>query len=261
MKIKRFLLPVLAGAMLALQPVIAHAAPAQPSAPPSQSAAAAASLCVPGTPDAAPATTDFYDDNFLFGPEKLPKAVPIGPLLADYHRFGALTDSVFLTQYGNDTKTRYVYPPALGYVLQPDGLPIKFPQQLQPGTRVDRFGSPGTGQFLAPLGTPFAQRGLPPSNLNTPTPEIAHEDLVPLANYHVYCVLKPFGVDTGPIATWFAQPSLGTQYVLDQKYLPQGAAATVQWLLDNKFLVEERPPGTGYGDCADGRGEDACPRP
>ena len=56
---------------------------------------------------------------------------------------------------------------------------------------------------------------------------------VPLANYHVYCVLKPFSVDTGPIASWFAQPSLGTQYVLDSKYLPQaGTTPTVQWLLD-----------------------------
>ncbi|MBV1855952.1 TNT domain-containing protein [Catellatospora tritici] len=264
MKIKRFILPVLAGAVLALQAVGAQAAPAEPHILPAQSAAAGDSLCRPGTPDAAPATTDFYDDNYLLGPEQLPTQAPIGPLLGGYHRFGALSSGTFLTQYGNDATppTRYVYPPAMGYVIQYDGLPIKFTQQLQPGTRIDRFGSPGTGQFLAPLGTPFAQRGLPPSNLNTPTPQIAHEDLVPLANYHVYCVLKPFSVDTGPIATWFAQPSLGTQYVLNRTYLPQaGSDLSVQWLLDKKFLVEERPPTAAYGDCSTTKGASPCPRP
>jgi hypothetical protein len=94
------------------------------------------------------------------------------------------------------------------------------------------------GQFLSPLGTPFAQRALPPTNLNTPAGQ-------PLANYHVYCVVKPFAVDTGPITQWFAEPSLGTQYKLEPAYLPEcptPVEASVSCLITNGYLVEERAP-------------------
>ncbi|WBB73523.1 TNT domain-containing protein [Micromonospora sp. WMMD1128] len=190
------------------------------------------SLCRPGTPPTAPPTTEFYDGNPMLGPAELPTASPVGPLLAGYQRFGALTESEFLAQYTTGNPAVYVYPPAYGFVIAPDGRPLKQAQTLLAGYRLDRFGFSG-GAFLAPLGTPFSSRALTPQSLNTPAN-------APLANYHVYCVVKPFTVDSGPIASWFAQPGMGTQFQLNPAYLPQaGAVLTVQWLLDNGFLVEE----------------------
>jgi hypothetical protein len=57
--------------------------------------------------------------------------------------------------------------------------------------------------------------------------------------------VKKFTVDTGPIAQWFAEPSLGTQYKIEAKYLPEcptNVTASVTCLLQNGYLVEERPP-------------------
>ncbi|MER5700664.1 TNT domain-containing protein [Micromonospora sp. NPDC002296] len=189
-------------------------------------------LCRPGTPPDAPPTTVHFDGNPLLGPAVLPGVPPVGPLLTGYRRIGGLTVTGFLQQYGNATRTGYVYPPASGFVLGPDGRPIKNQQTLLPGYRLDRFGFPG-GAFLAPLGTPFSARSLPPSNLNTPSD-------APLANYHVYCVVSPFTVDSGPIAPWFAQSGLGTQFQLNPAYLPQaGASLSITWLLQHGYLVEE----------------------
>ncbi|MFI7646912.1 TNT domain-containing protein [Micromonospora sp. NPDC049460] len=130
------------------------------------------------------------------------------------------------------------FPPEDGYVLGPHGEPIKTRQTLLPGYRLDRFGFPG-GAFLSPLGTPFSARSLAPQSLNTP-PIPPPPPGAPLANYHTYCVLKPFDVDSGPIAPWFAQPGLGTQFQLNPAYVPQaGGNLNVQWLIDHHYLVEE----------------------
>jgi hypothetical protein len=198
----------------------------KPQPPPTRS------LCVPGRPPNAPQTIQFFDHNPLLGPAQLPLAPPVGPLLAGYRRFGALTQAAFLQQYGNPTQTGYVFPPASGFAIGPDGRPIKTEQTLLPGYRLDRFGFP-IGQFLTPLGTPFSSRSMTPQSLNTPADS-------PLANYHVYCVVKPFAVDSGPVAPWFAQPGMGTLFMLNRAYLPQaGTNLSVRWLLDNGYLVEE----------------------
>lgn len=254
MKMRRWALAALSGAALALAsavpapPALAGSDPAaslgrdrassglrgpgHPGEPTPPQPPSGGSLCRPGTPPNAPRTTRFHDANPLLGPAQLPTAAPVGPLLGGYQRFDGLTASQFLATYGNAAGTGYVYPPADGYVLGPDGQPIKNAQTLLPGYRLDRFGFPG-GRFLAPLGTPFASRSLPPQNLNTPAD-------APLANYHVYCVVKPFTVASGPIAPWFAQPGMGTQFQLDPAYLPQaGADLNVTWLLANGYLVEE----------------------
>ncbi|GGM20055.1 TNT domain-containing protein [Micromonospora yangpuensis] len=190
------------------------------------------SLCRPGRPPNAPPTTEYYDGNPLFGPAELPTAVPVGPLLTGYRRFGGLTENEWAAAYLTDDRTALRYPPSNGFALGPDGVPIKARQTLLPGYRLDRFGSPG-GAFLSPLGTPYSSRALPPLNLNTPA-------AAPLANYHTYCVVKPFPVDSGPIAPWFAQPGMGTQFQLNPAYLPQaGATLNVTWLLTNGYLVEE----------------------
>ena len=249
MKNRRWLLAVVSGAALTLIPgsVQSPAAPTlanattraggasdgdqgdrdrQPQPPPSQS------LCRPGTPPNAPQTTKFYDNNPQLGPAQLPTDPPVGPLLAGYQRFGALTESQFLAQYTTGNPATYVYPPASGFVIAPDGKPIKQKQTLLAGYRLDRFGFAG-GAFLAPLGTPFSSRSLTPQSLNTPAN-------APLANYHVYCVLKPFAVDSGPIASWFAQPGMGSQFQLNPAYLPgAGSTLNVTWLLEHNYLVEE----------------------
>jgi len=200
-------------------------------------------LCRPGVPANAPSTTRFHDDDPLLGPAELAEASPVGPLLSGYRRFGALTKEEFLDQYAGPARDGYVYPPGFGFVIAPDGRPIRTAQQLLPGYRLDRFGFPG-GMFLAPLGTPFGSRSLPPTNLRTPSD-------APLSNYHVYCVLRPFTVDAGPTAPWFAQVGMGTQYKLEARYLPEaGALLSVTWLVQHGYLVEEdldpavQPAGT-----------------
>ncbi|GAB3948901.1 TNT domain-containing protein [Micromonospora vulcania] len=262
MKRRRWLIAVLSGAALILLPAGAHqiAAPIpqaqatalnedpdgpggprspaarsddQPQPPPQQT------LCRPGLPPNAPATSEFLDNNRLLGPAQLPAASPVGPLLAGYQRFGVQTEAQFLARYTAGSPASFLYPPQQGYVLDPNGAAIKNRQTMLAGYRLDRFGFPG-GAFLAPLGTPFGARSLPPQNLNTPPPRPGVPPAAPLANYHTYCVLKAFDVDSGPIAPWFAQPGLGTQFQLNPAYLPQaGATLSVQWLIDNHFLVEE----------------------
>ncbi|WDZ86172.1 TNT domain-containing protein [Micromonospora cathayae] len=218
---------------------------------PGGSGSVTGSLCRPGVPPNAPPTTAYYDNNPLLGPAQLPTASPVGPLLAGYQRFGALTEQEFLDQYGNAAQDAYVYPPAGGFVIAPDGRPIKTAQTLLPGYRLDRFGFPG-GAYLSPLGTPFSSRALPPSNLNTPAN-------APLANYHTYCVLKPFTVDSGPIAPWFAQPGMGTQFKLESKYLPQaGTQLSVTWLVAHGFLVEENIAAPNVNPCAPKTGVTVC---
>ncbi|SBT50304.1 TNT domain-containing protein [Micromonospora auratinigra] len=224
-----------------------------PQPPPSRS------LCSPDQPPTAPQTTQFYDNNVLLGPLNLPTASPVGPLLAGYQRFGAQTEAEWLSNYTTGgTPNRLIFPPQDGFALGPHGEAIKTRQTMLPGYRLDRFGFPG-GAFLAPLGTPFSSRSLAPQSLNTPPTPPATTPAAPLANYHTYCVLKPFDVDSGPIAPWFAQPGMGTQFKLNQAYFPQATMpVTVQWLLDHHFLAEEYLDGT----CADPQGwavgSDAC---
>jgi hypothetical protein len=192
--------------------------------------ARAASACQTGTPAVAPPTTDFYDPaQPAFGPATLPTARPVGPLLVAYQRFGHLTEAEFAAKYRSGSS--WIYPPDDGFLVI-GGIPIEYTQTLRPGAEIDRFGYPG-GSYLSPAGTLFLERALPPQNLNTPSG-------TSLSNYHLYCVLKPFPVDAGPIAPWFEQLGLGIQYKLDVTLLPQaGAALSVTWLLTNGYLVEE----------------------
>jgi len=74
-------------------------------------------------------------------------------------------------------------------------------QTLQPGTVVDRFGPP-SGSFVAPAGTPIAQRSLHPSGLTQPL--------------HVYEVVRPVQVQAGRTAPWFDQPGGGMQFRFSQ---------------------------------------------
>jgi len=63
------------------------------------------------------------------------------------------------------------------------------------------------GSYISAADVPYSQRALPPSNLDTnPSPPDFPYD------YHIYKVLKPLTVVGGPIAPWFGQPGLGTQF-------------------------------------------------
>lgn len=225
---------VLAGLVLVAGPVaLAPAASAGTGTTGSTATTAAGSgPCRPGTPDIAPPTTSFYDPaRPELGPKPLPATRPVGPLLFAYRRFGSLTAEQFTAKYRAGSS--WVYPPADGFLLIGD-TPIRYRQKLAAGKRIDRFGYSG-GSYLAPASTQFIQRALPPQNLNTPNG-------TPQSNYHLYCVLQPFDVAAGPIAPWFEQIGFGLQYKLEARYLPQaGTSASVTWLLQNGYLVEEKP--------------------
>ncbi len=199
---------------------------------------ATAASCRPGTPANAMPTGQFFEGRAFLGPAVLPTDSPVTPLLRHYLRLGYLRADTFIRRYRDGDQWRY--PPADGFLTW-RGRPIKHAVALRPGSLVDRFGYPG-GAYLSPAGTPFAARALPPQNLDTPV-------AAPLSNYHEYCVLRRFRVDSGPIAPWFAQPGLGIQFKLNGDYLPTaGTALNLTWLLGHGFLVEENPADQNPAD-------------
>lgn len=227
---------VAAAALLAVLAPTVSAAPAGATPTPVAPATAhdpgsASRGCVAGTPATAPATTRFFHDQEILGPDPLPTDAPVGPLLYGYRRLGGMSEDAFEARYRQGDAWRY--PPADGFLTE-NGRPVKAAVTLRLGDSLDRFGYPG-GAYLSPTGTPFAARALPPQNLDTPRN-------APLSNYHEYCVTRPFRVDGGPIAPWFGQPGLGLQYKLNGAYLPDaGTALSVTWLLGHGYLVEEDP--------------------
>jgi len=74
------------------------------------------------------------------------------------------------------------------------------PYILNPGDMIDRYGPEG-GRFVAPAGTPFEMRALPPEYLYT-------------KELHTYEVLKELEVIKGIATPWFGQPGLGVTYKL-----------------------------------------------
>jgi len=169
-----------------------------------------------------------YAGDQRLGPAELPVAGRVGVQLLGYSRTGYEPVEEFLDTYYDSDAGSWRYPPADGYVLQPDGQPVKWTQTLSRGQRIDRYGSE-FGGFLAPAGLPYTMRSIPPSNLVG----------VPAAgcNYHLYQVLRPFDVRSGPIAAWFFQFGGGLQYQLDGQLVPGAPARlTVMWLVDNGYL-------------------------
>jgi hypothetical protein len=89
--------------------------------------------------------------------------------------------------------------------------------ELQPGTEVDRFGSP-EGNLTYVAGTPFEQRSLVPDWVHRP--------------YHMYRVTRPVQALTGGAIPWFDQPGGGTAYLL---------ARAIDELVGTGELVEIEP--------------------
>jgi hypothetical protein len=196
----------------------------------------------PAVPVAGTATrltdcsAEAYHGDARLGPERLPIVGAVGAELRSYHRTGKQEPAAFLAEFYDDGLDSYRYPPAEGYRLDPFGAPIKDDRLLRFGTLIDRYGSE-FGAFLAPAGSPYSSRSIPPSNLNDTTAPAG-------CNYHVYLVIQPFRVDFGPVAAWFEQPGGGTQYQLDQTLMPTPTLPAdrfnVRWLVDNHFLLRLR---------------------
>jgi hypothetical protein len=199
----------------------------------------------PATPAAATAAArgrpemcgpPYVKDRRELGPKLLPRNGYFGSLVRGYVRYGGLTPDKFTFRYWDESAKPpfWRYPPDLGFAHSggwSNGRVLRSRMTLKTGSLTDRFGSP-YGAFLAPGGTSFGARALPPDRLNTRADDPAH-----LCNYHLYRVSKAFDVDTGPIAPAFQQPGRGLQYLLVSAYVPQAPTTlNVRWLLDNGYL-------------------------
>ncbi|MGW1231834.1 TNT domain-containing protein [Streptomyces californicus] len=200
---------------------------------PAASAAPASARPAPAAERHDPCTGEFRGDARL-GPKWLPgkRLAPVGPLLKGYQRTGGLTPKDFLKKYweGPADTGSWKYPPNDGFG-EVNGEIDKEPVKLRTGQRLDRFGSE-YGGYLAPAGDAYAERALPPQNLNT-------RDADTPCDYRVYKVAKPFWVWQGSIAPWFEQPGGGQQIKLDAVFLDPGAGQrlNVKWLLDHAYLT------------------------
>ncbi|MFJ6614948.1 TNT domain-containing protein [Streptomyces sp. NPDC091289] len=200
---------------------------------PAASAAPGPAKPAPAAERHEPCTGEFRGDARL-GPKWLPnkRLAPVGPLLNGWQRTGDLTPKDFLKKYweGPADTGSWKYPPNDGFA-EVNGEIDKEPVKLRTGQRLDRFGSE-YGGYLAPAGDAYAERALPPQNLNT------REAATP-CDYRVYKVAKPFWVWQGGIAPWFEQPGGGRQIKLDAVFLDpgEGQRLNVKWLLDNAYLT------------------------
>ncbi|MGW2746903.1 TNT domain-containing protein [Streptomyces sp. NPDC001450] len=155
----------------------------------------------------------YHDGDWRLGPKELPRTGPIGRMLRGYHPEGPTTRYWFLGCYWQTNPEKdptqqiggWWFPDNHGFVLR-NGRPVERSLTLQKGQRVDLFGRGNPGNFLAPEGTPYAKRAIPPSNLDN------YSSANPPFNYHLYEVIAPFTVEAGPARPWFNQSGLGTQY-------------------------------------------------
>ena len=185
------------------------------------------------SPLATACSTAFFDGDSRLGPARLENFGLLAPMLFGYDRFAGLTPVQFIATYWDPTAGGgaggWRYPPSNGYLLI-GGRPVEFVKTLTPGTEVDRFGSE-FGGFLAPEDTPYAQRSLPPANLDVFDPAFD-------CNYHLYKVLKPFAADEGVIAPGFGQTGFGLQIQLDGSLIPGAPSRpNVIWMIENGYLA------------------------
>lgn len=174
----------------------------------------------------------YYRGDWRLGPRNLPHRPPIGPMLYRYRRLDHTSAQNLLNCYWNYQTHNWWYPRQLGFVVDKAGNPVEGRVTLQPGQYVDLFGT-GLGRFLAPAGTLYSYRALPPSNLDTLDPRHPF-------GYHLYVVRRPTDADAGPAAPWFGQPGGGLQYYLNATYY--GGEGTIPWLVQNGYLRELRVP-------------------
>jgi hypothetical protein len=146
------------------------------------------------------------------GPVQLPAKLPLSAVTSSYDRFGGLCPETFLKRW--TAHGTYQNPPNDGFLVSVNNMPIFGNVSLELGRRIDQFGSE-LGTVAHPAGTPYAQRSLPPSNLDTPLDQNGKPGNYPF-NYHLYEIQKRITVLAGPIAPWFEQPGMGLQFKFSQ---------------------------------------------
>jgi hypothetical protein len=158
----------------------------------------------------------------------LPTEGPVADLLAGYDRFGGMPPSDFSTTWGNGHG-------GYNWALVPDDGFLngeRVAMEMRTGDLLDRFGGP-QGRFLSPAGTPYAERSLPPSNINGGAPNF---------DYHVYEVVRPFTADVGFIAPAMGQDGGGLQVFINAAHMPEDSGrVNVEWLLKRGLLRELIP--------------------
>jgi hypothetical protein len=180
-----------------------------------------------GRPVAAVMRNDprLFDEGLeILGAADLPTSGRLGEVLAGYDRYGTAGDaSTFLREF-TDGAGNYKWPDNAGF----DGPRVDLTHEA--GDVLDRFGPPD-GRYLSPDGSTFAERAIPPGNLDPMQPNLG---------YHRYEVIRPFDAPTGYVAPWFGQPGQGLQVFIDGSKFPDAGASrvNVQWLLDNGYLRE-----------------------
>jgi Tuberculosis necrotizing toxin len=126
---------------------------------------------------------EYFCGDWRLGPKRLPHRGVVGSILRGYHRLGGLTAVEFLDRWwdpaADSGQGDWRYPPNDGYASNGQGV-IAAPLVLHAGQTVDRFGNEAA-RFLAPAGTKYGKRALPPSSLNTSDPRYPY-------NYHLYRV-------------------------------------------------------------------------
>src|SRR4051794_28808841 len=90
-----------------------------------------------------------YQNDARLGPKRLPNAGPLKTVLKGYDRFDGMTAKGYLAKYYDDAGKTWRYPPQGGYLLNPDGSPVKLQLTIFTGQRIDRFGSE-FGSYLSP---------------------------------------------------------------------------------------------------------------
>ncbi|WP_064744212.1 TNT domain-containing protein [Actinomadura oligospora] len=213
-------------------PVAASPASAAGPGPASAAETGPVSASVPLQPlgPVSACSADDYDNDARLGPAVLPDRGVVGRELVGYQRFGGMTEAGFLKQYWDSAANGWRYPPADGFLIGRDGKPVKHAYRLRVNLRVDRFGSE-YGGFLAPYGTRYAKRSIPPQSLDNAQNPAG-------CNWRAYRVLRAFEVQSGPIAPAFAQPGHGVQYMLDGALVPGAPSRlNVLWLVDNGYLA------------------------
>jgi filamentous hemagglutinin len=114
----------------------------------------------------------------------------------------------FIQNEGRLQEALDIWPPNRGRIGPVESV------ELQPGFMIDRYGLP-RGKFVSPQGTPFSDRALPPSYLETKP-------------FFEYEVVKPIpDVIQSRALPWFNQRGMGPQLELPK---------TVQWYLENGYL-------------------------
>ncbi|MFF3737259.1 TNT domain-containing protein [Streptomyces sp. NPDC002566] len=177
----------------------------------------------------------YFCGDWRLGPRQLPDRGPVGDILKGYNRLGGLTAVEFLDRWWNPAADSgqgdWRYPVDDGFAHNAQGGVIAAALVLHAGQdmMLDRFGNEA-GRFLAPAGTKYGLRALPPSNLNTSDPRYPHD-------YHLYRLAKDVTVCAGPQAPAFEQPGTGTQYVTSSKFCPDIPPTRVIDLVNNGTLV------------------------